>query len=546
MIGNSEDDGAGQRTGSGVAGWVILAVAVALVIFVRVRLIQMPLERDEGEYAYAGQLMLAGVAPYRLAYNMKFPGTYAAYALIMAIFGQSIAGIRVGILLVNLGAIGLMFLIGRKLFARSVAAGAIAAAMFAMLTMQAYGLGMMGHATHFVAVMALGGIYVLMGDGWRMWRALGAAILMGLAVVMKQPGAVFVLFGAGQVAVWIWKDRKAGVITRASPIWEIVIYGIGAATPVLVMCGLLYRAGVFPEFWFWTIKYAKAYGSEMSVAEGLAALRYGIERVTGNVELIWTLAGAGAVVMLARKEMRARAAFVLCLLFAGMIAASAGFYFREHYFILIYPAVSLLAAGGIESFERWMDARHGQVQAMRVAVVAICAIVLLVGQRRFLLFESADQASRDMYGFNPFVEAPAVGKYIEEHSAPTDRILVLGSEPEVYFYARRKSATGFIYMYPLLEAQAYASKMQRDMAAEAEKAQPEFVVVFKVPASWLVRKQSDLFIQRWMKETLASGFDVVGVVNPGEEKSEYFWDDAARNAIASEEGIVVFRRERAH
>lgn len=37
-----------------------------------------PLERDEGEYAYAGQLMLQGIPPYQLAYNMKLPGTYAA------------------------------------------------------------------------------------------------------------------------------------------------------------------------------------------------------------------------------------------------------------------------------------------------------------------------------------------------------------------------------------------------------------------------------------------------------------------------------------
>jgi hypothetical protein len=38
------------------------------------------LERDEGEYAYAGQLMLQGIPPYQLAYTMKLPGPFAAYA----------------------------------------------------------------------------------------------------------------------------------------------------------------------------------------------------------------------------------------------------------------------------------------------------------------------------------------------------------------------------------------------------------------------------------------------------------------------------------
>ena len=60
------------------AAWILLGVIVlGLVIAIRIRLLGIPLERDEGEYAYAGQLMLQGIPPYELAYNMKFPGTYA-------------------------------------------------------------------------------------------------------------------------------------------------------------------------------------------------------------------------------------------------------------------------------------------------------------------------------------------------------------------------------------------------------------------------------------------------------------------------------------
>ena len=56
------------------AAWIVLAVIVlGLVIVIRIRLLGIPLERDEGEYAYAGQLLLQGIPPYKLAYNMKFP-----------------------------------------------------------------------------------------------------------------------------------------------------------------------------------------------------------------------------------------------------------------------------------------------------------------------------------------------------------------------------------------------------------------------------------------------------------------------------------------
>ena len=71
---------------------LLVVVVMALVALVRWRLVDMPLERDEGEYAYAGQLILQGIPPYQQAYNMKFPGTYYAYALSMGLFGETPRG----------------------------------------------------------------------------------------------------------------------------------------------------------------------------------------------------------------------------------------------------------------------------------------------------------------------------------------------------------------------------------------------------------------------------------------------------------------------
>src|SRR6476659_4350251 len=138
------------------AAWIFLAVIVfGLVIAIRIRLLGIPLERDEGEYAYAGQLILQGIPPYKLAYNMKFPGTYAAYALIMGLFGQTIVGIHLGLLLVNAATILLIFLLGRRLI-NSI--GGLAAAMaYAVLSVSQPVLGFAAHAEHFVMLPALAG-----------------------------------------------------------------------------------------------------------------------------------------------------------------------------------------------------------------------------------------------------------------------------------------------------------------------------------------------------------------------------------------------------
>src|ERR1043166_3122458 len=139
---------------------IVLALVLLFVAVIRLRLREMPLERDEGEYAYAGQLLLQGIPPYKLAYNMKFPGIYGAYALVMLLFGQTAAGIRAGLLLVNAASIVLVFFLGRKLL--DLNGGLVAATTFAVLSLSASVLGLAAHASHFVVLAALGGTLLLL------------------------------------------------------------------------------------------------------------------------------------------------------------------------------------------------------------------------------------------------------------------------------------------------------------------------------------------------------------------------------------------------
>jgi hypothetical protein len=140
--------------------WILLVVVILIVVFIRVHLLAMPLERDEGEYAYAGQLMLQGIPPYQLAYNMKFPGVYAAYALVMWIFGESSTGIHLGLLIANLAIIVIVFLLARQLV--GLIAAIAAAASYTILSASPSVLGLAAHATHFVMLPTLLGALVLL------------------------------------------------------------------------------------------------------------------------------------------------------------------------------------------------------------------------------------------------------------------------------------------------------------------------------------------------------------------------------------------------
>src|SRR5216110_2391133 len=177
-------------------GWCVLAaIVLGLVIAIRIRLLGIPLERDEGEYAYAGQFMLQGIPPYKLAYNMKFPGTYAGYALIMAIFGQSIVGVHLGLPLINAATILLIFLLGRRLI--NSIAGLAAAMAYAILSVNPSVVGFAAHVEHFVMLPALGGMLLLLNESDRrnFERLFISGLLFGTSLLMKQPAVFFILFG---------------------------------------------------------------------------------------------------------------------------------------------------------------------------------------------------------------------------------------------------------------------------------------------------------------------------------------------------------------
>src|SRR5579863_6784163 len=137
-----------------------LGVITAVTLFARLRLLDLPLERDEGEYAYVAQQMLQGVPPFVSIYHLKLPGIYAVYAVIEWLFGQSCSGIHSGLLLANLASATIIFLVLRKLFDRSIACYSVAC--FLLLSLSKVLTGFSANAEQFVLPFAFGGIFCLL------------------------------------------------------------------------------------------------------------------------------------------------------------------------------------------------------------------------------------------------------------------------------------------------------------------------------------------------------------------------------------------------
>jgi len=508
---------------SGRWAWALVLAALVLVVGVRVRLLDAPLERDEGEYAYAGQLILQGLPPYRLAYNMKLPGTYVAYAAALAAFGETARGVHVGLLAVNALTILVVFLLGRRVFGDWV--GAVAAACYALLSLGQGVYGVFAHATHFVALPAMAATLVLAralspgapGTGVpRQAALLASGLLYGVAVVMKQHGALFALFGLA----WLtWELAARGV--RWGQIGAACAWlAAGSALPFAVTCGWLAWAGVFPDFWQWTVEYSGAYVSAVPLARGLQVLRESARVVVAPGWPLWALAGAGLVLGLRDREAPARSRFLVALTACSFLSVCPGLYFRPHYFVLLLPAAALLAALGARAVGRGLarllpagPARERAAPALAGALAAIALLGSIASERAYLFSLSPPAVSRRLYGPNPFPEAIEIGRRIAADTTPRDRIAVLGSEPEIYFYARRLSATGHIYMYGLMGAHRHARAMQQQAIAEIEASAPRYLVFVNVTSSWLRGPDSDPALFAWARAYIDAHYEIVGAVD---------------------------------
>jgi hypothetical protein len=540
----------GPATAAAWPAWAVRYGAIAALVlvlvfaaYVRVRVADVPLERDEGEYAYAGQLILQGVPPYSLAYNMKFPGTYYAYSAILALFGESARGIHLGLLAVNAATVVLLFLLTRRLLGDLAAT--VAAAAMTIVSLDRWIMGVFAHATHFVLPPAIGGLLLLAGRASprRPGRTLLAGALLGLAVLMKQQAAPFVALGGGWI---LWSGWRSGARRRET--WrDVLVLAAGSLIPLSVIALVFAAQGVLDRFWFWTFQYAREYVGEVPLDEAWPAFLMGWSDITRHTWPVWWLGILGfAALWLGRWDANARVRITL-LVGASLVSILPGFFFRQHYFILLLPAVGVLAGVAVATIDRALARRTGPVAARVLAAgLAVAAMgAYLAAERDYLFRLSPRDLSRSVYGANPFVEAPEIARYLASRTAPDDRIVVFGSEPEIYFYANRRSGTGYIYTYALMEPQPYASRMQDEMRREIEAAAPKYIVAVLIGASWLARPNSDQRIITWYQRYVTSCYEPVGLVDiHSADRTTIKWEGEARAYTPISQNIVQIHRRR--
>lgn len=505
----------------------ILALLILLVVTIRSKFLDIPFERDEGAYSYYGKLLLEGKIPYKDFYEQKFPGIFYFFAAIVSIFGDTVKGMHTGFMYVNIITMIFLFMASKRMF--SSLAGIITAATFAIVSMCPNLSGYTVQGEHAVAFFVSIGIflytYTLSHPGWKSFLAMGLA--MGCAFMTKTSGMFLVLWGG---FVIISDFTFSG--NKKKPIKELLInasiYSLGVFIVIGFTFMLIMLKGSFNEMLFWTYEIPKKYVNKIPWSDGKKYFEYMYTAITAEYKFFWMHALLALGAFLLKNVSWRQKFFGLTLLFFSGITIVPGYYFYGHYWIQILPGLSILA--GMTFFvindlvKNRLNLKFKALPYVYVALFMVMSMAHLSKMKDYYFHPNYERILRTVYGNNPFPEAMGIANWLNANTKPEDGLVVMGSEPELYFYTKKKCPSRHAYFAAIVDNVPEHKQWQREFVSDVEKAKPKYFIFFNHQISLFVQPNTDQYVFEWYNKYITANYNLIGLVDMVDGyTSTYVW-----------------------
>lgn len=427
----------------------------------------MPYERDEGEYAYAAWILRQGIFPYENSFLQKPPMIIYTYFLGQIISSEALWPAR--------------FFAFIAVFMTSLILGFVAVKKYGFWV--GWGVVFLTELTlsfpHFTALATNTEIFmilflILVFALYFYYQAKASYLILFLSGVFSsislfyKPVSFFPLFFI--YSVWFYEIYK-----------EKRLFSKFIKSVIFVFFGFLVAGFLIllPFLIFGKIDFIKETVIDFNFYYGKVWEKYGLSGFylqVGKLIHVWWLMFLPLLIFFF-------SSFAHKKLILGLILFSLFSSFRTtigHYYLTIMPFFSLAVVLGL-----WkIYVLFFRNKNFNFFLPFFLFLFLLVFPIRKQFSLSSQELSLWIYGFeNPFVESLVVAHKIIENSNPQDFIFVAGSEPQIYFYSKRKSPTRFIITYPLNIYSPKREEYQTEVVRDIQKNRPKIIVYSKKPAS---------------------------------------------------------------
>ena len=172
------------------------------------------------------------------------------------------------------------------------------------------------------------------------------------------------------------------------------------------------------------------------------------------------------------------------------------------------PFLSLIIGALLYSFIDSVFSNHKTVTS-GLFLTFIVFVMIFPFRNQFFL--SPQGLSEWVYGtVNPFGESMEVAKHLAEVTNKNDFVFVAGSEPQIYYYAERKSSSRFDITYPLNLKTPYREQYQIETISDLEKNPPTAMIVSQRDMSGLWNEGSPKIFVDYLFNIISKNYHVVG------------------------------------
>jgi hypothetical protein len=470
-----------------------IVILSLLIVLWRLPLLDKPLDDDSAANAYGARLILQGEPLYSTYHpGHHMPAIYYIYTLAFMLIGDSPAAIRFFLSLWLIPTAYLLYVLARTLVDQK---GSWLAVIFFVLLTSDYTLE--GHAPEieqFANLPRIGATLLLITflnsktkDWYLLWIGLVAAICFLLKAVYVTP---LILSGV-VLLTQFWSQRsQAGVTYRL--IKQLLWLGAGLALgfmPVIAYFGVI---GLLPRL---ALVFTLGQGHvSLTDFSPLFIFLFPLSGLAiANLPLL-ILALAGALLMPLDKSLPIPSKYLIPLwLFLSFIEAGLSRKAFPHYYLLITPALCLIAAWLVTQPYRLLKSKAIGLAVPLILLCAIGGVYLFINGgylSHYVRYKTGQETYRDfvLNSWPPvgsmFVALQDIATYIKIHSDPEDRIYIYSEEVQLYYLTNRRCALDFIWII-YLEHPAIPGglpEMQRRLFAPTT----EFIVIAQPdPPAWL-------------------------------------------------------------
>jgi hypothetical protein len=519
---------------------VFLTIICAVVVLIRLNFIHMPFERDEGAYSYYGQLILDGKTPYVDFYETKPPGLFYIYALLELTFGKSVEALHAAGIVLNLLTTIFVFLIGKALMDRST--GVISAASFALLSLAKSISGFTVQAEHSVVLFSVIGAWLLLKalqtEKWPYFFVSGAFV--AIAAMIKQNGIFFVAcLGITLIAKYVFQKP----FLRKLLLRNGIIFTSGIASIVATFTAIIAGQKALPELWKWAYTMPRVYTSQVTLQERMQFFSGRFGNFFHDHPALIVIAIAGCFLTLWNNIRLLKKFFVILFLLLSFAAISPGFWFYNHYFLLLTPALALCVGSAFYTVTSFLAKQTSPGTASLIAAIVFVFILVqnIEANETYYFKPDYTRILREVYGLNPFPEAWEISSVLKNRTKEGDIIGVLGGEPQVFIYTGRRGPSPHDMAILLYGGAGIRSQEWQDAyIADVEKAKPQYFVCFNNQISlWSDVTDPKLF--RWFQDYMAKYYELEGIADTvGPFETHYVWDDKVPAYPIKEKDPVVY------